>query len=379
MEILNVLVVDDEQGMRMGVERALQNFVVPLPDIETEIGFRTQSAPDGATARRMLNETNFDLLLLDHKLPDMTGLDILNELDPERHAGVLSIMITAYASLDTAVTAIKHGAYDFLAKPFTPAELREATAKGARTIIMARKARELARERRRVRFEFIRVLAHELQSPLGAVHGYLELLRDGVMTEEPETAYDMIVRSLIRTEQMSKLIGDLLDMTRIESGHMQRTMETVDLRAVAKAALENVATDAAQRNISLPPITAAGSACIMAVHTEMVMLLNNLISNAVKYNRDGGSVTVKITDTDDRIRIDVQDTGIGMTPEETLRLFHEFSRIRNAKTRHILGSGLGLSIVKKIAELYDGDVHAVSAADQGSTFTVLLRKAPAKI
>ncbi len=374
METLNVLVVDDEPGMRMGIARALERFVVSLPEIEAEIGFATQAAEDGAATRRLLAQHPVDLLLLDHKLPDTTGLDLLKELDPAHRDGMLTIMITAHASLDTAVCAIKQGAYDFLAKPFTPAELRETVTKGARAIIMARKARELARERNRIRFEFIRVLAHELQSPLGAVQGYLELLRDDGGARDPASARDMVERSLIRTEQMKKLIVDLLDITRIESGQMPRTMETVDLLGATRTAFENAATEARYRKIRLRTRNHGTTLQMPAVPAEVQMLLNNLVSNAVKYNREEGEVTVTLTDLDDRIKIEVQDTGIGLTDDERGRLFREFSRIRNAKTRHILGSGLGLSIVKKITDLYEGEVKVDSRPDHGSTFTVILEK-----
>jgi signal transduction histidine kinase len=106
---------------------------------------------------------------------------------------------------------------------------------------------------------------------------------------------------------------------------------------------------------------------------EMEMLFNNLLSNAVKYNRNGGSVTLLGTKTDATIRIECTDTGIGMTKEETKRLFKEFSRIKNEKTRSIPGSGLGLSIVNKIAALYHGSVAVSSIPDKGTTFTVELK------
>lgn len=374
METLNVLIVDDEPGMRMGIRRALDRFVLSLPDIETRVGFRPQVAGDGAGARKVLQQQSVDLVLLDHKLPDTTGLDLLNEFNPTRATDMITIMVTAHASLDTAVNAIKRGAYDFLAKPFTPLELRETVGKGARALIMARKARELARERRRVRFEFIRVLGHELQSPLGAIQGYLELLRDGAASRDPESARMMVERSLVRTDQMRKLIADLLDMTRIESGRMQRSLQAVNVYEAARVALENVAAEAARRHIRLHPIHATGTMQITAVPDEIQMLLNNLVSNAVKYNRDEGSVSVRLTDLGDRIKIEVQDSGIGLTDDERGRLFEEFSRIRNAKTRHILGSGLGLSIVRKIVDLYAGEITVRSAPDHGSTFSVLLAK-----
>jgi signal transduction histidine kinase len=104
----------------------------------------------------------------------------------------------------------------------------------------------------------------------------------------------------------------------------------------------------------------------------MEIILNNLLTNALKYNRQGGRVEISIESKDGSVIVRVADTGIGMTPEEAGRLFTEFVRIRNEKTRNILGSGLGLSIVKKIALLYGGDISVSSQPDVGSTFTVLL-------
>jgi signal transduction histidine kinase len=105
---------------------------------------------------------------------------------------------------------------------------------------------------------------------------------------------------------------------------------------------------------------------------EIEIILNNLLTNAIKYNRDGGCVDVSVREADGAALIAVTDTGIGMTAEETQRLFTEFARIRTERTRNILGSGLGLSIVKKLALLYDGDVTVESHPDAGSTFTVTL-------
>jgi signal transduction histidine kinase len=107
---------------------------------------------------------------------------------------------------------------------------------------------------------------------------------------------------------------------------------------------------------------------------EIEIVLNNLISNAVKYNRDNGTVTVKLSDSPDEVVMTVSDTGIGMSEEERERLFGEFVRIKNDKTRNILGSGLGLNIVKRIAALYDGRVSVESTPDVGSTFSVVLKK-----
>ena len=111
-----------------------------------------------------------------------------------------------------------------------------------------------------------------------------------------------------------------------------------------------------------------------ADRTEIEMIFNNLISNAVKYNRDHGRVSITVQTLGDEVKIQVEDTGIGMTPDECQKLFSDFSRIKNEKTRHILGSGLGLSTLKKLATIYNGDISVISQPDVGSTFFVSLHR-----
>ncbi|HTY63042.1 MAG TPA: ATP-binding protein [Acidobacteriota bacterium] len=370
MDILNILIVDDEFGMRRGAERALRDVTVSLPDINGEVRFDIRTAATGKELEEKMNEGPTDILVLDHKLPDTTGLDILDRLN-KSSLDLLVIMITAYASLDTAVTATRRGAYDFLAKPFTPEELRGAVRKAARHLILQRQARRLAEEKRQVRFQFVSVLAHEMKAPIAAVEGYLQMIHERSVGTKLEDYDRMIDRSLIRIEGMRKLISDLLDLTSIESGQRKRTLVGVDLSEVARQAVENVKAEIERRNISIQLDVPAGLS-MEADRTEIEMIFNNLISNAVKYNRDQGRVGVTVGMTGDEVRIQVEDTGIGMTPEETQRLFSDFSRIKNEKTRNILGSGLGLSTLKKIVTLYNGDIAVKSKSDVGSTFTVTL-------
>jgi two-component system sensor histidine kinase/response regulator len=371
VDILNILVVDDEYGMRRGAERALRDITLHLPDINGEVRFDIRTAATGKELEEKMNEGPTDILVLDHKLPDMTGLDILDSLG-KRSLDLLTIMITAYASLDTAVTATRRGAYDFLAKPFTPEELRGAVRKAAKHLILQRQARRLAEEKRQVRFQFISVLAHEMKAPISAVEGYLQMMRDRSIGENLADYDRVLDRSLIRMEGMRKLITDLLDLTSIESGQRQRTLGIVDLCDAVRQTMENVRVEAQRRNISVradvpPGLTMEGD------RTEIEMIFNNLISNAVKYNRDQGTVEISVGIAEDTVTIRVEDTGIGMTREETQRLFNDFSRIKNDKTRHILGSGLGLSTLKKLVALYDGEILVKSQPDAGSAFTVTLR------
>ncbi len=370
MNTLKVLAVDDEPGMLSGIERVLDGYRTTVEEIEGEVEFRVETADTGNGALEAIETSSPDILLLDYKLPDIDGLEVLSRLAPDSR-DLLAIFITAYASIDTAVTATKRGAYDFLAKPFAPADLKYVIRKAATRLLLARRARELEAEKKRVRFEFIRVLGHELKAPIAAVAGNLYLLRDRVMGPEVEKYAEVVERSLKRLEQMRKLIADLLDMTRIESGEKRRSLEEVDLAEAARSSLETVSREAEELGLELE-LKSPDRLLLRADSTEITMILNNLVSNAVKYNRPGGRVTVKLEKADGEILIRVSDTGIGMSPEGVEKLFGEFVRLKDRRTREILGTGLGLSILKRVVDLYGGKVEVESELDRGSVFTVRL-------
>jgi signal transduction histidine kinase len=161
-------------------------------------------------------------------------------------------------------------------------------------------------------------------------------------------------------------------MTRIESGQKRRDLVASDLRDAAAAAIETAAQAAAARGIEIH-LEAPERAPLVADRGELDIIFNNLVSNAVKYNRDRGRVTVTIDRADGRWRLRVADTGIGLAPEDAQRLFQDFVRIKNEQTRTIPGTGLGLSIVRKLAQLYGGDATVESEPGAGSTFTVTLK------
>ena len=367
-----VLVVDDEPGMRMAVARVLSTYTVrPDESDDHAVGFTVETAESGEAALEAIASSVPDILLLDMKLPGMSGLDVLRELR-ERKRETLTVMITAYATLETAIEATKRGAHDFLPKPFTPEDLRVAIRRVVRHLAVQREAQRLAEEKRQVRFQFISVLGHELKAPLAAVEGYLQILKDGSAGTDPAVVARVIDRALLRTEGMRKLIVDLLNMTRIESGQKRRDLVTTDLREAAEAAIETVAPAAATRGITLQ-LEAPERATLVADRGELDIIFNNLVSNAVKYNRDRGRVSLTIDRADGLWRLRVADTGIGLAPADAKRLFQDFVRIKNEHTRTIAGTGLGLSIVKKLAQLYGGDATVESTPDVGSTFTVVLR------
>jgi len=366
----DILIVDDEAGMRTGAERSLEGFTVLLEDFGETVTFTMHAAATGAEALEAIKSRRPDIVLLDYKLPDMTGIDVLEAAGEQRD--FLTVMITAFASLEVAVTATKRGAFDFLAKPFTPEELRATVQKAARHIYLHRKARRLEEEKKQVRFEFISVLAHELKSPLAAVEGYMHLMKERLKGPEL-AAYDgMLDRSVLRIAGMRKLVLDLLDLTRLESGKKKRAIESVDLVRAAGLALEAVGPLAAARGVTVE-LKAPDKLLMNADLGEIDMILSNLVTNAVKYNKQGGSVVLELgQEGTGAVTVHCSDTGIGMTEPEQLKLFGEFTRIKNEHTREIGGSGLGLSILKKIVSLYGGEVKVRSKYGEGSSFKLTL-------
>jgi len=218
-------------------------------------------------------------------------------------------------------------------------------------------------------------LSHELKSPINAVEGYLNIMKDKQVGDNIDDYGSMIDRSIERLKGMRNLIMDLLDLTRIESGKKQRHIKTTDLVQLARLAMDTIEPMAIQRNVKVY-LDAPEKLDFRADEDEIEIIFNNLISNAVKYNKEGGEVSISIKEKGRGISIRVQDTGIGMSAEELESLFGEFVRIKNAKTRNITGSGLGLSIIKKIIENnYGGEIKAESVPDEGSTFSVRLMPA----
>jgi len=378
MVSLNVLVVDDEPGIRSGINRILRNYTVGYPFMEEDFRFDLTEADTGEKALDIIKEQEMDIILLDNKLPGMDGIEVLEYIN-KNQIDVSVMMITSYASLDLAVKATNNGAYNFVPKPFTPDELRAAMENITKHLFLKRMTRQMDQAGKQVRFQFLSVLSHELKSPINAVEGYLNIMKDKQVGDNIEDYATMIDRSIERIKGMRNLIMDLLDLTKLESGKKNRDVKDIDITDVARLAMDTIEPMAIQRNVKVY-LEAPESLLFKADADELEIIFNNLISNAVKYNKEGGEVSIRIQKEGKGIEISVEDTGIGMSDEELATLFQEFVRIKNAKTRNITGSGLGLSIVKKLIENnYNGQITASSVADKGSTFSVKLQSTKMKM
>jgi len=370
MAKLKVLVVDDEPGIRSGVSRILRNFRVDYPFMEEAYDFEVFEASTGEEGIEMIESKYPDIVLLDNKLPGIQGIEVL-EYIRKKQLNIIVVMITSYASLELAVKATSDGAYDFIPKPFTPQELKASIENITKRVFLTKMAKTLKDTGRQIRFQFLSVLSHELKAPLNAIEGYLKMAKEHQLGDKLEDYDQIFDRSLQRIKSMRNLILDLLDLTKVTSGKAKRELVKVDLGGIALMAMDTMRPYSIQRDIKIT-LDNPQNINICADPDEMEIIFNNLISNAIKYNVDGGKVECTLEESNEKITITVKDTGIGMSELEMEKLFQDFVRIKNEKTKNITGSGLGLSIVKKLAENYKGKIEVSSIPDKGSIFVVTL-------
>lgn len=478
-----ILVVDDEVGMREGCRRIL-----------AAEGFVVETAEDGRAALEHFQAAGgFDVVISDLKMPRMGGMDLIEALHAIDEDALL-LVITAYATIDTAVDATKRGAYGYIPKPFTPDELLLHVRNGLEKRALRLEARQLRQERERrlleVAFErsksttilncmtdgvlvinrhgqivlrnqalsrilpdgmplptpvetlgipelsdlvldvvrsedaliaskelaigpctymvnaapvrepvgetlgavavlrditalkklevaksmFVSMVAHELKSPLATIESSLGLILSGAAGNDAERDRHLMNRALLRAATLRTLVGDLLNLTAIETGNFTLKRTRTDVCKVVREVVDGLADKAAEKGVSLAlacdePLAASE---ILADTNAIHSVITNLIDNAIKYTPKGGHVSVRVDDAGAYARVSVQDDGIGMTAAERDRVFDEFYRVKNEQTAAIPGTGLGLTLVRRLVDMHQGRIDVDSTPGRGSTFRVRL-------
>ena len=215
------------------------------------------------------------------------------------------------------------------------------------------------------------MVSHDLRSPLTSVRGYVELLLDeetGPLTEDQRRFLEIVKRN---ADRLDSQIGDLLLVASIAEGRLSLVRGPVNLSELVADAAEAAAPQAVQRSIELH-VSCGELPTIDADGARLAQVLDNLISNAIKYTPDGGRVRLQAAARQDRVTITVRDTGIGMRAEERAHVFEPFFRADDVKERGIKGTGIGLVIVKAFVEAHDGWVTVESEPGSGSCFAIEL-------
>ena len=405
-----ILIVDDEESVAITMQAILEMD-----------GHEVGTAASVSEATAAVQASEYDLVLSDLRLDDGDGLQIVAETR-RRWPDSVCIILTGYASLDSAVKALREGAYDYLVKPCDVEELRLTVQRGLERRRLGRQLRERVQEleaankkierlnadlqRRvdeataelrgqyerlqeldRLKTQFMSVASHELKTPVTAMSGFLQValrrIKKRLETGHPDPKDWALEQSALseqlvivqrQTTKLARLIDELLDVSRIQSGRVEFRSDDMDVRQLAIEVAERMQTTTASHRIAVevgPPVRIAGD----RDHLEQV--LNNLIANAVKYSPDGGDITVRVGQDGDDATISVQDAGIGIPAEELDSVFGLFYRSPDRRARDVGGMGLGLYISKEIVDRHGGRIWAESELGPGTTFQVRLpRTAP---
>jgi len=489
LDTMHVLVVDDEKSIRDGSERIL-----------TRMDFQVSTASRGEEALEILERDRVAIVLLDMKMPGIDGMEVLARIG-EMDKGILVIVITGFATVETAIEAMKRGAYDFIPKPFEPDQLRIVVNRARERLRLTEEAEKLDRERLRtladldtektrtrtiieslpngvlvtnaagqvvllnpsfanllglkqdtvpgsdigeylpekqlcdlvleisrgkhvdyddiptyefaapsgkhllargrpilgdrreclgavvnfaditgikvldqLKSEFVAKVSHELRSPLSTIHEQLALVMSNLAGEESQEGQELLSRAQEKTQGLISLIGDLLDLSRIEAGAMAQEIQSVRIEDLLTSIVDFLQAKAAKKKQHLTlELPSEPMPKISADPLALESIFGNLITNAINYTQEEGAVNVRASLTGINLKVEVEDNGLGIESRYLDKIFERFFRVKNEDTRPITGTGLGLPIVKGLVDSLGGLINVESEPAKGSVFTVLLR------
>lgn len=270
------------------------------------------------------------------------------------------------------VFALRDGNCQLLANPVST----DGKVTGAALLVLDVTEKERAEQMRR---EFTANVSHELKTPLQTISGYAELLANGMVADKDKTAFSEKIYA--EAQRMIRLIEDIIKLSNLDEGAAELTRETVDLYVTAENTVRSLLPAAKKANVTLS--LKGENAEIYGIPQLLTAIVYNLCDNAIKYNKDGGTVFVSVKNNAENIVLSVRDTGIGIPKEQQERIFERFYRVDKSHSKEVGGTGLGLSIVKHAAKLHDAKITLESEVGKGTEITVIFPKkqqnAPAEI
>jgi signal transduction histidine kinase len=388
-----VLVVDDEPSV-----------LETMAAILSQEGYEVEAAGSAEDALEHLRKAPFDLVLTDLRMQGASGLSVLAELRrnwPE----TLAIILTGYASLDSAIDALREGAYDYLIKPCPVEELKATIARALERRALARTLDERVAEleqanatikqlndelqqrvdeataalRQKVgeleetqqqRDEFISMIAHELNQPLTSLRVSAQMLARATSSEESKERARTTIQSA--TERLSRLVQDLSDAARLAAGRFQIDVGPVDLAAVVQAQAEQARLRSPE-HVVIVEGPASGVEAVLD-RDRVAQVLSNLLTNAITHT-PSGTITITLEHTPEQATVTVRDNGPGIPPDRLRLVFEPYVQLAAGQRN---GTGLGLHIARGIVEAHGGRIWVESTPGEGATFAFSLPLAPSE-
>lgn len=393
-EKLKILIVDDDEVDRMAVYRALKKAGVSMIVVEAE---------DCDTALFHLKSSSFDCVFLDYRLPDKDGLELLKELELTE-IRVPLIVLTGQGDERIAVELMKAGAADYLSKSRISPETLSQVLRNAIRIhqaemevelankrlresneLLIHKNQELEKQRQqielqnqqllevsRLKSQFLANMSHELRTPMNAIMGFSQLLLRQYPDPLTPRQMDMVQRIFNNGQHLLTMLNEVLDFSKIESGRLELNLEKFDLAHLITITTEELRCLADEKKLELNVHIELENSDIFNDKNCCRRILVNLISNAIKFT-EFGYIKIKVWDLpNERIAINVEDSGVGIAQEHLKVIFKAFQQVDQSITRKHAGTGLGLAITNTLVEVMGGKIAVDSTVRKGSTFRVEL-------
>jgi signal transduction histidine kinase len=377
-----VLIVEDEEAVAF-----------TLREILAQEGYEVQDVGNTSEALEKVERERFDVALLDLRVGEESGLTVLSRLK-ERSPATVALILTGYGSLETAIEAMRHGAFDYLLKPCDVQELKAAIARGLEqrraaglevgpaSVEDAAAARaELqgaVEQATRARDAFLTVAGHELKTPLSAVIGWAQYVQRQLARGSADEAVEKLDVVVDQARRVSRLVEAFLEVVRIQHGGVELAQDPLDLRQLADQTVREVGKRYPHHQFRVD--APKGELLVRGDAGRLHQAVGHLLENAAKFSPGGGEVAVKLSRKGPEARLAIRDPGIGIPADEIPHLFERFYQIdSDIMTRRFGGIGVGLYLSRALVEAHGGRVWAESAGpQQGSTFTITLPLAAAK-
>ena len=356
----HVLVVDDDEVARDSARVLLSRW-----------GYRVTLAERGEAALAILDQDPPDLVLVDLQMPGISGMEVLDGVR-ERDPAIVCVMVTGFATLQNAVDAMKKGAYDFLAKPFSPDELKLTVARGLERRFLEMETHRLRQEKARMEANFVTMVSHQMRSPLAAVRQLLEVAATESLGPLEPAYRDLVHRAAVRLDELLQSMSAWLAMSRIAEDGISQRKQPVELAQLMESLRQRLEAEAGAVGQDLAWEQPAEEITLDVDRESLLEALYNVASNAVKYNRAGGRVTVAVNADPNQVDIVISDQGPGIPQAELPFIFDDFFRSKSPALKGKPGTGLGLAIARRVVQAHGGEIEATSPADQGAVFTISL-------
>ena len=368
-----VLIVDDDR-----------DFADSLVDLLLAQGYETTIADTPEAAIAAVSSTEVAVVMLDIRLGVISGVDLMSRLKAQR-PDLICVLMTAHLDTQTAIKALRHGAYDYCDKSCEPSEIyavlercferrqlqeerRAAHEALRRAKEEAEAARSLAEAASQTKSEFLATMSHELRTPLNAVIGFSQIMMSETLGPIGSPQYRDYAKDIHDSGvHLLEIINDILDLSKAEAGKLELDEDWVDIGGAVSAACRLIGPRAERAQLSVVQRIPVKLPALWADERKLKQILLNLISNSVKFTPAGGRIEISaMLDAPSGLSILVQDTGIGIPSGDLDRVLEPFVQVENSLTRSYQGSGLGLPLAAKMTELHGGKLSIASQLGRGT-------------